>query len=239
MNFTKRFGILIDERTDAARLVSAEILRHNAPGREEDRIVFVDVLGWRTIFDPVKAGLAVRMMELPTFKQPGRSGMAERRTGPEDAHVLFDLGVGHSAVIRHAAFRCGGKVAKNVVGDYIWETILRSKPGCEIRQDLPVHPSVTWRRHAGTKSDTSAFTRCDSAFVFFLQRSRQHDIGMTRGLGKKEINTSEELELVERSTRAIGVWNRNQRIEADRQQAPDFSFFNSVEDFARRQTCVR
>src|SRR5262249_38814866 len=165
--------------------------------------------------------------------------MVERRTGPEDAHVLFDPGVGHSAVIPNAAFRIGGKAPDKFVCQPIRETVLRSKPGCEIGEELPVRPSVTWRRHAGTKSDASAFTCCDGAFVFFLQRSSKHDIGMTRGLGKKESNTSEELKLVERSTRAVGVWNRNQRIEADRQQAPDFSFFNSVEDFARRQTCVR
>src|SRR5262249_37229129 len=62
---------------------------------------------------------------------------------------------------------------------------------------------------------------------------------MVRGFGKEEINASVELELLERSARAIGVRNRDQGVEAYGEETLDFSFFNGVENLAGRQSGMR
>src|SRR5262245_4236495 len=103
MDLTQRFGILFNQRSNASRLVSAEILRHDTSRRQEDRILRVHVFGRRPVIDPVETRLAVRMIEPSALKKPRCTGMIERGAGPEDAHVLFDLSVRHPAVIGSTA----------------------------------------------------------------------------------------------------------------------------------------
>ena len=45
---------------------------------------------WRLVLDCVKLRLAIRMIET-VFEQARRARMIERRTGPKDAILLFDL----------------------------------------------------------------------------------------------------------------------------------------------------
>src|SRR5207249_3405777 len=52
-------------------------------------------------------------------------------------------------------------------------------------------------------------------------------------------NRAEKLELLQRSPRAVCVGNRDQRVEADRHQSPDFAAFDRVEHFARAQPLLR
>src|SRR5437773_7633466 len=123
MYFTQWFRVLIDERADAACLISAEVLRHHAARGEEYRILRIDVLCGRAVFVPVESGLAVRVVKRPSFKEPRCAGMIEGRTRPEHSHVLLDLRVGHAAIVDGRAFRRRGEFTKDVVRDDVREIL--------------------------------------------------------------------------------------------------------------------
>src|SRR5262249_59157645 len=67
MHLDARLRVLVDERSDAARLRAGEELRHDAAGRENDRKLCVDVLRRRTVLDRVEAGLAVGVVKPPAL----------------------------------------------------------------------------------------------------------------------------------------------------------------------------
>ena len=115
------------------------------------------------------------------------------------------------------------------------KVVLAAQPAGEIDEDLPVHSRIAGRRDGLLQSDAAAFTCGDGALVFFLQRSGQNDVRVSRGFGKKEIDATQKLQLLESRPRAVGVRNRDERIEADGQQAANLSGFDGVEDFARSQ----
>ena len=80
---------------------------------------------------------------------------------------------------------------------------------------------------------TRAFDVGRDAFVFLLQAAGQHDVGMLRGLREEEVDDAEELELLQRLAREVGVGQRDQRVEADREQPLDLAAVNRVHDLDR------
>src|SRR5262245_58256497 len=79
----------------------------------------------------------------------------------------------------------------------------------------------------------------DDAFLFFLETAGQDDVGVMRGLGEKEVDHAEELEPFEGLTGEVRVWQRNERVEADRQQAFDLAAVDRFHDFHRRVAGTR
>ena len=69
MDLAERFRILVDKRADPARLVAAQVLRNHATCCEEERILRVDVLGWRTVVKAVESGFSIGVMELAAFEK--------------------------------------------------------------------------------------------------------------------------------------------------------------------------
>src|SRR5262245_13614591 len=123
MYFHSRLGILIDQRPDATRLRAREKLADDAAGRQDDRILVVDVLGRRRVGGDVEACLAVSEIKAasPTsdrvpgvrLEQSGRAGMVLRGAGPEDAVFFFDALVGDAGVIGDAARRSAAQLVED------------------------------------------------------------------------------------------------------------------------------
>ena len=70
----------------------------------------------------------------------------------------------------------------------------------------------------------------DRALVFLVQRARQYDVGVTRGLGQEEIDRDVEFEFLERLARCMSVGQRDERVEADRDQPLDFAAMDRLHD---------
>ena len=79
-----RLRVLIDQRPDAPRLRAREELADHAPGRQDHRVLGVDVLGRRRVGGDVEAGLAVGEVEAarcpwrPGSTSPARTAAACR-----------------------------------------------------------------------------------------------------------------------------------------------------------------
>src|SRR5262249_24779957 len=69
-------------------------------------------------------------------------------------------------------------------------------------------------------ADDAAFSVGDSAFVLFLQRARQDDIGIAGRFRHEKIDDAEELEPFERRPSVLGIRERHEGIETDTQQPP-------------------
>src|SRR6266403_5942575 len=100
MDFQPWIWILLEEAADTARLRAREILTHHTPSREIDWKVRRDWISAITPLSDDEVVFAIRMKRAPVFEQPGRSGMIERRTGPENAHVLVNFFVGDAEIVR-------------------------------------------------------------------------------------------------------------------------------------------
>ena len=87
MNLDVGFRTLLDQKTDASRLIAGKILIDHASARQYQREFFVGHFVRRVVFNRVKLRFAVRMIEA-IFKQARRSRMIFRWARPEDAVVL-------------------------------------------------------------------------------------------------------------------------------------------------------
>ena len=89
----------------------------------------------------------------------------------------------------------------------------------------------------------AAFGAADDAFVFFLHAAGEDEVGMVRGFGQEEVDHAEELELRQRLAREVRVRQRDQRVEAHREQRLDLAAVDRLHDFdgrqARRRAALR
>ena len=70
----------------------------------------------------------------------------------------------------------------------------------------------------------------DGAFVFFLERTRQHDVRVARALAHEEVDGDVEVELLERLPDEVVVGQRDDRVEADAQQPLDLAAVDLADD---------
>ena len=163
------------------------------------------------------------MEELPAFEQPRRAGMIERGTRPEDAHLLVDLLVGDAVVIGDAAARGLAQFLEDLARFVEREVLAAAQAARQIADDLRIGARIAGRIHGLLNMDHAPLHVAGDALLFFLQAAGQHDVGMRRGFRKEEIDDAEELQLLQRFAREIGVGQRDQRVEADREQPLDLA----------------
>ena len=70
----------------------------------------------------------------------------------------------------------------------------------------------------------------DGAFIFFLERTRQHDVGVACALAHEEVDGDVVLELLERLPDEVVVRQRDDRVEADAQQSLDLAAVDLADD---------
>ncbi len=115
MNLDIRFRTLLDQKTDASRLIAGKILIDDASTGQDQRKLFIRNFLRRIVFNRMKLRFAVRMIKA-IFKQTRRTRMIFGGTRPEDAVVLFDLLPGDAVVIGVAAARSDAQF----VEDFAW-----------------------------------------------------------------------------------------------------------------------
>src|SRR5262249_42775454 len=69
--------------------------------------------------------------------------------------------------------------------------------------------------------------------------SGQYNVGVPGGLREEEIDHTKKLELFESLAYEVTVGQRDDRVEADREQSFDFTAVNRLHDFHRRVTGLR
>src|SRR5205823_4275552 len=79
----------------------------------------------------------------------------------------------------------------------------------------------------------------DGALVLFLQRTGENDVGVAAGFGEEEIDAGVEIELLERLAGALVIGNRDERVDADGEQALNFSSLYGIQDFDGGQSLAR
>src|SRR6266403_1467007 len=104
------------------------------------------------------------MKRAPIFEQPRRSGMIERRTGPENAHVLVNFFVGDAEIVRVPAARSFAQLVINVFRRSVGKVVSLPKPFREFAIDPAIAFSVAGRVHSLLDMDDAAFGRAADAF---------------------------------------------------------------------------
>src|SRR2546421_2886811 len=104
MDLDVRLGALLDQKTNAPRLIAGKILIDDSSAGENQRKLFIWNFIRTGIFNRVKLSFAVRMIEA-IFKKSWCSRMIFSGTRPEDPIVLFNLFPGYTVVVGIAAAR--------------------------------------------------------------------------------------------------------------------------------------
>src|SRR5262249_46498779 len=146
------------------------------------------------------------------FKKPRRAGMlnwsavrADRRARPEHAELAFNLVVGNSRVVRHAARGGPAQLLEDFTRTCEGEAALPAKGPGDVLQDLPVLLRVARRGHGRIDLDDPALGRADRALVLLVLRAGQHHVGEAGGFTQEEIDAGEEFELLEHAADEVAI----------------------------------
>src|SRR5262252_4340213 len=113
MNFNIWLGALLHQKSYAARLIAGKVLIDDAPTGENQRELFIGNFLRPAVFNRVKPGLAVGMIEA-IFKQARRAGMIQGWTRPEDAVVRLNFFPGDAVVVGIPAARSDPQLFEHV-----------------------------------------------------------------------------------------------------------------------------
>src|SRR5262245_22075622 len=114
MQFCEWLWILIDQRSNPARLRAGQILTHHSPSGQIQRIVAIDgITAWPPLCF-VEVGLAIVRVELFIGEQHWRTRMVEIRTEPKDAFLFVDPFISDAVVVRDSAPGGDAKLFQNV-----------------------------------------------------------------------------------------------------------------------------
>ena len=248
MQLDARLGVVIHQRTDAARLIARQKLTDDAAGGEDDRIFGVNVLGRADVGREIEPSLAVGEVEWPGalghrvpgpgLEEANRSLRARRRrasrrfarTRPEDAEIILYAFIRHAGVIGHAALRVGPKLLENRLRTVEREPLFAAERLGDVLDDLPVRSRLAWALDGLLDSDDSAFGLRHRAFVLFLQRARQDNVGEAGCLAHEEVDDGEEFQLFERSTDEVVIRKGNDGVEANAEHPFDLAFVDLTDD---------
>src|SRR5208282_5153205 len=185
---------------------SRKILAHYSSCGQEQRIFFIDRVPARPPFRHVEMRFAIVGIELPIHEKARRSGVVERRTRPEDSHLLVHPLVGDAVVVRDSAARGDSQLLQNVACVLEWKVRPTAEPVSQLDDDIGVAPGIAWWIDALLPVNHAAFRTATEAVFFLMQTTRQNDVGMMGGFRKKKINHAEELQLRQRLAGKVRVW---------------------------------
>ncbi len=130
MHLAKRFWVLVDEATNAARLSAAEILGDDASGGVDDWILWAGVFCRWAIVEGEEFGFSVWMMEFSTFEETRSARVAWLWARPENAVFFFDSFPGHSTVVDLSSLGGYGEFVENFLGIVVGELFLGTESVC-------------------------------------------------------------------------------------------------------------
>src|SRR6185436_10267575 len=229
-------GIVIDERADAARLVAGQELTHDATRGQDDGIVRVDVFSGSDIRGRLEARSPIREVEGarsvghgvpgPGLEQPhgalGAGGWHPlgrlARTGPEHAEALLDALVRHSRVVAHSALGREPQLLEDRARALEREPASAAEGLGDVLDDAPVLPRLPGAIDGLVDANNAAFRLRHGTVVLFLERPRKHHVGVARALAHEEIDGDVEVELRKGGAHEVVVRQRDDRVEADREQ---------------------
>src|SRR5690606_18946617 len=110
------------------------------------------------------------------------------------------------------------------------EAALASEGLCDVLDDLPVASSLAGALDGPVDLDDTAFELGDGAFVLFLERAGQDDVGVPCGFAQEKVDRDVKLELFEHSPDVVVIRQRNEGIKADREQTFDLAAVDEAED---------
>src|SRR5262249_18703950 len=113
MDFHVRLRTLLDEKTDASRLIARQVLKDDpAAGQYQWKLIVRNFVG-RIVFNRMEFRFAVGMIKT-IFEESRCSRMIFRRTRPKDAVVLLDFFPGYAVIVGFAATRCHPQLLEHV-----------------------------------------------------------------------------------------------------------------------------
>src|SRR5690606_6024375 len=133
------------------------------------------------------------------LEQPWRAGMIVRRAWPEHTELLIDLLVRDAGVVREATLRRDAQLVEDPARRLEVEAAAAAERVRDVLDDAPVLARVARRIDGPVDLDDAALDLRHGALVLLLERAREHDVGVARGLAQEELDRDEELELLERA----------------------------------------
>src|SRR6476469_1094853 len=147
---------------------------------------------------------AVRMVELVALVEPGCAWMIGRGTRPANAVLPVDSIPRNAVIIADAAFGSDTQLIKYFFGGIEDEFVGLAKARSYIADNPPIQACISGRIYDLLMVDHPAFHVGRGAFIFFHQRTCQHNICVSRRLRQEEVNLREELQFLE-SLSYIGI----------------------------------
>jgi hypothetical protein len=188
---------VVDQRPYAPRLRPGQEVADDAARRQHERVLGIDVFHRRRVLRGKEAGLAVGKVERPRalgdgvpgarLEQARGSGMGFVRARPEDAVRGLDLLVRDPRIVRDAAFRGHTQLVEDLARAREREPALPSERARDVLDDLPIRARVAGGLDRLPDADDAPFGGRDRPFVLLVERARQHDVGVPRGLRQEEV----------------------------------------------------
>src|SRR5262245_8989436 len=118
-------------------------------------------------------------------------------TGPKNPVLALDLFIADAGVIGDAGAGRHAQLVENLSRVGKSETMGPVQRLGNVLNDTPIFPRLAGALHSLVDLDDAALGGCDNTFVFFLQRTGQDHIRITRGVTKEEIDGDVEFQLLE------------------------------------------
>src|SRR5688572_3700611 len=151
------------------------------------------------------------------------------RTGPKNPVLALDLFIADTEVISDAGARGHAQLVENLLWVGKGEPMRPVQRLRNVLNDTPIFPRFTGTLHGLVNLDDAALGGCDYAFVFFLQRTGQDHIRIMRAVIEEEIDHDVEFQLLKHAPDKIIVRQRDNRVEAYRQEPGDFAAIDLAE----------
>src|SRR5581483_1978037 len=216
-----------------------EKLRYDPAGREEDRVLLVDGLRGRAVLDRVEARASVFVREAAALEEPRRAGMIRVRARPEDPLLALDPLPADARVVGAAAGREATQLLEDRARPGEGEEVADAEALGDVAHDAPVGPCLAGRLDRLPDPDDTPLDGRRRALVLLVQRAGQHEVGVARGLGEEEVDRDEEVGSLERLAREALVGQRDERVEAEREEAADLAPVQHLHDLRRGRALPR
>src|SRR5215471_3695337 len=110
------------------------------------------------------------------------------RTRPEDAVLLLDLFVSDAGIIGNSAGASAPQFFEHFTRRAKRKTALAAHRGGNVLDDPPILPRISGWIDRTIDLDHATFNLRNGSFIFLVQRTRQHDIGVTSRFIEKEVD---------------------------------------------------
>ena len=145
------------------------------------------------------------VVEPPTLVQARRSRVPFFGDRPEQPVLGLDPFPRRAPVVGGAAGGGEAELFEDLARVGVREVVAAAESVGEVDEDLPVASSLAGRLDRGVDLDDPPLARGGGAFVLFVERAGQDDVGVMARFGDEEVDHAVELEPIECLTGEVRI----------------------------------